>query len=166
MSTRLRYWCHDDTFIICLHSCLVDLSMDGIPKVQEHPDPPYRPPQPIDMRKSGLVWHKMPKSQNARLLLLSLKVAIIASELHRHTHMINDHHTFQNHTCLKSWKKILEKYIGKYFAAYEEITVRNKLAYRKFLLALELFNNVLKTPGGELQSYCRCGLYISVELRR
>jgi len=63
-------------------------------------------------------------------------------------------------------KKILEKYIGKYFAAYEEITVRNKLAYRKFLLALELFNNVLKTPGEGLQSYCICGLYISVELRR
>jgi len=63
-------------------------------------------------------------------------------------------------------KENFRKVYRKYFAAYEEITVRNKLAYRKFLLALELFNNVLKTPGEELQSYCRCGLYISVELRR
>jgi len=101
----------------------------------------------------GLVWHLWPKSQNARLWLLSLKVALLRVSWTQ-THLIKIT-LFQSPTCLT----ILTESSGQILSIWEGKPVENMLAYRKFLQVLELFNNVLKTPERSLQLDCKWIVY-------
>jgi len=139
---------------------------------QCNPSQDNRPP----FSTTILVWFgtttQMPKSQNARLRLLSLKVALLRLSWTQ-THLIIIT-LFQILT--SSWKSSQKVLISDSAAcehAAEILTessdigflsmwgwkpVENMLAYRKFLQVLELFNNVLKTPEG-LQLDCKWIVY-------
>ena len=139
---------------------------------QRHPSQDNRPP----FSTTILVWFgtttQMPKSQNARLWLLSLKVALLRLSWTQ-THLIIITHfqiltwswnpyrkfLYQILQHVRMQQKILtESSDMGFFSMWGGKPVENMLAYRKFLQVLELFNNVLKTPEG-LQLDCKWIVY-------
>ena len=116
------------------------------------------PTQPIDMRRSGLVWHV---GQNLEMhdcdcFLWKLPYCEWVTQTHLIIITLFQRHMPEIITESSGSKRF--QYLIRFRSIWGGKPVENMLAYRKFLQVLELFNNVLKTPE-ELQSYCKWIVY-------